>query len=125
LTADDGFPDQGAVLIRSRQASDRLGATKMDRPEWLAIDQAACTVYCTLTNNGRRGRSNHPAVDAANPRANNTMVHIIQWTEDGDFDATVFRWKHLVLAGNPANQRRAACCGSRPTSNPGRCTGAR
>ncbi len=108
LTSDNGFPDQGAVLIRSRQASDRLGATKMDRPEWIAIDQDARTVYCTLTNNNRRGRQDHPAVDAANPRANNSMGHIIQWTEDGDFDSTTFRWKHLLLAGNPDNERPEA-----------------
>jgi secreted PhoX family phosphatase len=108
LTADNGFPDQGAVVIRSRQASDVLGATKMDRPEWIAIDPNARTVYCTLTNNSRRGRPDHPAVDAANPRANNTMGHIIQWTEDGDFGATTFRWKHLLLAGDPANQRPEA-----------------
>jgi uncharacterized protein len=108
LTADHGFPDQGAVLIRSRQASDRLGATKMDRPEWIAIDQDARTVYCTLTNNSRRGMPNRPAVDAANPRANNTMGHIIEWTEDGDFDATTFSWKHLLLAGDPANERPEA-----------------
>ena len=34
--------------------------------------------------------------------------HIIQWTEDGDFDASTFRWKHLLLAGNPANARPEA-----------------
>jgi len=108
LTDDNGFADQGAVLIRSRQASDLLGATKMDRPEWIAIDQDARTLYCTLTNNTRRGMPNRPAVDAANPRANNTMGHIIQWTEDDDFDATTFSWKHLLLAGDPANERPEA-----------------
>ncbi len=106
LTADNGFPDQATVLIRSRQASDLLGATKMDRPEWIAIDQDARTVYCTLTNNSRRGMPNRPAVDAANPRANNTMGHIIQWTEDGDFDAS-----HVPLetpaAGRRPGQRAA------------------
>lgn len=108
LTADHGFSDQGAVLIRSRQASDLLGATKMDRPEWIAIDQNTRTLYCTLTNNSRRGMPNRPAVDAANPRAKNTMGHIIQWTEDDDFDATLFSWKHLLLAGDPANARPEA-----------------
>jgi len=108
LTAANGFADQGAVLIKSRQASDRLGGTKMDRPEWLAIDQKAKTVYCTLTNNSNRGVGNNPGIDAANPRANNVMGQIIQWTEDGDFDGTSFRWKHLVLAGDPANQRPEA-----------------
>ncbi|MDP3225374.1 MAG: DUF839 domain-containing protein, partial [Rubrivivax sp.] len=38
LTAANGFADQGEVLIKARQASDTLGATKMDRPEWVAID---------------------------------------------------------------------------------------
>jgi uncharacterized protein len=108
LTAANGFADQGAVLIRSRQASDRLGATKMDRPEWLAVDQNGKTVYCTLTNNSQRGEKDRPAPDAANPRANNVMGQIIQWTEDGDFDGTSFRWKHLVLAGDPANPRPEA-----------------
>jgi secreted PhoX family phosphatase len=41
LTAANGFADQGEVLIKARQASDLLGATKMDRPEWLAIDPRA------------------------------------------------------------------------------------
>ena len=108
LTAAHGFADQGSVVIRSRQASDLLGGTKMDRPEWLAIDQDARTVYCTLTNNSSRGAKDMPGVDAANPRANNVMGQIIQWTEDGDFDATTLRWSHLMLAGDPANERPEA-----------------
>ncbi|MBN8494536.1 MAG: PhoX family phosphatase [Burkholderiales bacterium] len=108
LTAANGFADQGAVLIKSRQASDRLGATRMDRPEWLAVDQKGKTVYCTLTNNSNRGAKDMPGPDAANPRANNVMGQIIQWTEDGDFDSASFRWKHLMLAGDPANERPEA-----------------
>jgi secreted PhoX family phosphatase len=108
LTAANGFADQGEVVIKSRQASDRLGATKMDRPEWLAIDQATRQVYCTLTNNSQRGEKERPSPDAANPRANNVMGQIIQWTEEGDFDSTTMRWSHLVLAGDPANQRPEA-----------------
>jgi secreted PhoX family phosphatase len=108
LTAANGFADQGEVVIRLRQASDRLGATKMDRPEWLAIDQKGGEVYCTLTNNSSRGQPNFPGVDAANPRANNTMGTVIRWKEDGDFDATSMRWNHLVLAGDPANTRPEA-----------------
>ena len=105
LTAANGFADQGAVVIQARQASDALGGTKMDRPEWLAIDQKAGEVYCTLTNNSSRGQPNFPGVDAANPRANNTMGCVIRWKEDGDFDGTTFKWNHLVLAGDPANAR--------------------
>ncbi len=108
LTPANGFADPGEVVIKTRQASDRLGATKMDRPEWLAIDQAAREVYCTLTNNSARGAPGMPGPDAANPRANNVMGQIIRWKEDGDFDATTFRWNHLVLAGDPANARPEA-----------------
>ena len=108
LTAANGFTDQGEVLIKARQASDLLQATKMDRPEWLTIDTKTGWVYCTLTNNSSRGQPNMPAVDAANPRANNSMGQIIRWKEEGDFDGIAFKWNHLVLAGDPANERAEA-----------------
>ncbi len=108
LTAANGFADQGEVLIKSRQASDLLGATKMDRPEWLAIDPNNGYVYCTLTNNSSRGAKDMPGVDAANPRANNVMGQIIRWQDDRDFDGATFKWNHLVLCGDPANQRAEA-----------------
>lgn len=107
LTAANGFADQGDVLIKARQASDALGATKMDRPEWVAIDRERW-VYCTLTNNSNRGQAGHPGVDAANPRANNVMGQIIRWREDGDHDGATFEWNHFVLAGDPANERAEA-----------------
>lgn len=107
LTAAQGFADQGEVLIKSRQASDALGATKMDRPEWIAVDKQGF-VYCTLTNNSNRGGANQPGVDAANPRANNSMGHIIRWKEDGDFDGERFAWNHFLLAGDPGNERAEA-----------------
>jgi len=108
LTAANGFADQGEVVIKARQASDALGATKMDRPEWLAVDAASGEVYCTLTNNSERGQPGKPGVDAANPRANNVMGAVIRWKDDGDFDGTSMRWSHLVLAGDPANARTEA-----------------
>ena len=108
LTNDRGFADQGEVVVKARQASDALGATKMDRPEWLAIDEGSRWVYCTLTNNSQRGQDGQPGVDAANPRAGNTMGSIIRWREDGDFDGETFEWNHLVLAGDPANERPEA-----------------
>jgi secreted PhoX family phosphatase len=108
LTAVNGFADQGEVVIKARQASDLLGATRMDRPEWIAIDPLGGEVYCTLTNNTARGSAGAPAPDAANPRADNTMGHIVRWKEDGDLDAERFRWNHLLLAGDPAAQRPEA-----------------
>lgn len=108
LTAANGFADQGEVLIKSRQASDLLGATKMDRPEWLTIDPQSGWVYCTLTNNSQRGTPGKPGVDAANPRANNVMGQILRWKDENDFDGRTFEWNHLVLAGDPNNQRADA-----------------
>lgn len=112
LTPANGFADQGEVLVKARQASDAFGATRMDRPEWMAIDPLQGTVYCTLTNNADRGKPGQPGADAANPRNGNTHGHIIRWDEGalpgGDFDATVFRWNHLVLAGDPAQARPEA-----------------
>jgi uncharacterized protein len=108
LTVANGFADQGEVMIKARQASDILQATKMDRPEWLTIHTETGWVYCTLTNNSARGQKDQPGVDAANPRANNAMGQIIRWKDDGDFDGAGFTWNHLVLAGDPANARPEA-----------------
>ena len=108
LTAANGFADQGEVLVKTRQACDALGATKMDRPEWVAVSPVDGYVYCTLTNNRSRGTAGNPAVDAANPRANNSMGQIIRWKEDGDFDGDTFVWNHLLLAGDPENVRAEA-----------------
>ena len=108
LTAANGFADQGELVIKTRQASDLLGATRMDHPEWLAIDPMSRQVLCTLTNNTSRGKPGQPGVDPANPRADNTMGHIIRWTDDGDFDGQTMVWDHLMLAGDPANPREQA-----------------
>ena len=54
------------MLIKTRQAADRLGATMMDRPEWGAVHPETREVYMTMTmtNNSRRGNtpasSNNP-----------------------------------------------------------------
>jgi uncharacterized protein len=108
LSPERGFATQGDVLIKSRQASDILGGTKMDRPEWIAFDPKTKEVYCTLTNNSRRGQPTFPGVDAVNPRAANAMGQIVRWKEEGDLDGLTFRWTHFVLAGDPANERADA-----------------
>ena len=108
LTAANGFADQGEVLVRTRQAHDLLGATKMDRPEWMAVDPVRRWVYCALTGNAERGAAGRPGPDAANPRAANTMGHILRWQEDGDFDGATFSWQQFVLAGEPGAARPGA-----------------
>ncbi len=102
LTPENGFADQGEVLIKTRQAADRLGATKMDRPEWIAVNPRTQDVYCTLTNNDRRGTTGQPANDAANPRSQNVFGHIIRWVEDGqNASARSFQWQQFVQCGDP------------------------
>ncbi|MCQ9375622.1 PhoX family phosphatase [Methyloversatilis sp. XJ19-13] len=105
LTSANGFNSQGDVVIMCRQAADLLGATKMDRPEWVAVHPTTREVYFTLTNNSGR-----TVTDAANPRANNVHGHIIRFNENGgDVAATGFQWDIFAecgdkLSSNPARQ---------------------
>jgi secreted PhoX family phosphatase len=108
LTPANGFASQADILIGARLAADALGATYMDRPEWVAVHPQSKEVFCTLTNNSARGKGK-PALkdtplgaDAANPRAPNTMGHIVRWQENGgDSAATRFVWEVFLQAGDP------------------------
>ena len=94
---------QAEICVFTRIAADRVGATKMDRPEWGAVAPDG-SVYMTMTNNSTRGGAPPaPGTDEANPRRVNRYGHIIRWREDGDMDATTFEWDIFVLAGDPAN----------------------
>lgn len=100
LDAAHGFASQGDIAIRCRQAADLAGATKMDRPEWIAVHPNSGEVYVTLTNNVKRGADG--ATDAANPRPNNVYGHIVRWREAGhDAAAERFAWDIFALAGDP------------------------
>ena len=102
-----GFPSQAEVVINARAAADVVGATKMDRPEWIAVHPTTKEVYCTLTNNTARGTDKGPAVDAANPRANNVYGHIIRWREqDRDPAPRALRGRCLCSAAIHRCQRR-------------------
>jgi len=102
LTAANGFADQADVLVKTRLAADKVGATRMDRPEWIAVNPHNKDVYCTLTNNSNRGTGSNAAPDAANPRARNVFGHIIRWAESGaDAAATSFEWNIFVQCGDP------------------------
>lgn len=99
LSAENGFNDQGDVMIDARLAADLLGATPMDRPED-AQPRGDGTAYIMLTNNSRRKPDQ---VDAANPRADSSFGHIIEIKEDnGDHAATKGTWSILVTCGDPA-----------------------
>lgn len=98
LTPEAGFRDQAEVLVNARGAADVVGATPMDRPEWIAAHPTTREMYVSLTNNDQRGKTH--AVDAANPRPHNVHGQILRWREEGDAPAaTRFRWDLLLLAG--------------------------
>jgi len=108
LEASNGFGSQADILVRAREAADRVGATKMDRPEWIAVHPRTREVYATLTNNSRRGREGFPGADAANPRAPNIYGHILRWREqDANPAAERFDWSVFLLAGDPAQSDAA------------------
>lgn len=91
------FADMGALLIDTRLAADAVGATMMDRPEWVTVHPSTGEGYCTLTNNSGR-----TTTDDANPREANVYGQIIRWREaGGDAAALTFEWDLFVLAGNP------------------------
>ncbi len=109
----DGFDSQGEVLIRVRDAADRLGATKMDRPEDIETNPATGAVFMAMTNNSNRvetapGDKPGTGKNAANPRANNRFGHIIEVREDGgDPAAAKFQWSMFMLCGPKGDESRA------------------
>ena len=101
LTVENGFADQAAVLVYARQAADRVGATPMDRAEWIASDPVTREMFVTCTNNTSRTDAQR---NAANPRSVNSFGHLIRWTETGNsVAATTFAWRVLALAGDGVN----------------------
>lgn len=103
LTPANGFADLADILVNTRLAADHVGATKMDRPEWGAIDPNTGEVYFTLTNNSRRTQAQ---VDAANPRAENNFGQIVRWHyANGDHTRATFTWDLFVIAGTARQSR--------------------
>ncbi|MCB2099354.1 MAG: PhoX family phosphatase [Rhodobacterales bacterium] len=98
---------QAEVCVYSRQAGSAVGATTMDRPEWITTNPNAAEVYCSLTNNKNRGikpnaGGDETPVGGPNPRKDNRYGQIVRWRPaGGDHAADAFAWDLFVLAGNP------------------------
>ena len=103
LTPENGFSSQAEVLIHARLAATQVGATTMDRPEWVAVHPTEPTVFCTLTNNKNRGVAENQPLNGPNSRAENHYGQIVRWqpTSGQHTDAT-FNWDLFLLAGNPS-----------------------
>lgn len=107
LTAANGFADQADVLVHARLAGTHVGATPMDRPEWIVIHPKTGEVYASLTNNSERGNKGKPGADAANPRERNRFGQIVRWRETGNNAAsTTFSWDLFVIAGDPVQPEK-------------------
>ncbi len=87
----ESFDDQADILVHARVAATLVGATPMDRPEWVTVAPNG-DVYCTLTNNTKREQP-----DPANPVAPNPYGQIIRWQEENDYLGTRFKWDHFLV----------------------------
>jgi len=114
LTPDATGMDAAEIAIFTRTAASKVGATTMDRPEWVAVNPTATEAYCCLTNNSRRGARNDDgslrtnaggdqmAVNAPNPRETNEYGQIVRWRpHDHNHASNTFDWDLYVMAGNP------------------------
>ena len=88
------FSDMAELLVNTRIASDLVGATPMDRPEWTTIGKDG-SVFWTLTNNTRREE-----VNAANTEAPNNDGHIIRTKDDDDYMGDTFTWEFFIIASS-------------------------
>ena len=129
--ASYAFANQADVYVNARLAADAVGATKMDRPEWGAVNPANGEVYMTLTNNSSANRT-PGKTDAANPRAyadadgrqgsGNPNGHIIRWKEkDGASTAMAFDWDIFLFGAEedmPANVNLSGLTAKNSMSSP-------
>ncbi|MFR9776026.1 PhoX family protein [Micromonospora sp. MS34] len=92
------------VLTFTRLAADKVGATKMDRPEDVEPSQLTGKVYVALTNNTDRGKAGKAPADEANPRNLNKHGQILELVEDrGDNTSETFAWSLPIVCGDPAD----------------------
>ena len=124
------FDNLADICVNSRLAADAARATRMDRPEWTAVNPKNGEIYITMTENPDRGNTTavsnnnvmNPDVDPANPRywvdskgitsqnaaaiaaqRGNVNGHIMRIRETGDSaGAETFNWD-IFLFGAQAN----------------------
>jgi hypothetical protein len=107
LTPEATGMDEAEIAIHTRMAASEVGATTMDRPEWVAVNPIAVEAYCCLTNNKNRAikpnaGGDETPVNGPNPRAENRYGQIVRWyPANDDHGAEDFNWDLYVMAGNP------------------------
>ncbi|WP_136439851.1 PhoX family protein [Pacificoceanicola onchidii] len=107
LTPETTGMEIADLLVHARMAGSKVGATTMDRPEWIAVNPVKVEAYCALTNNKNRGvkpnaGGDETPVGGPNPRETNHYGQIVRWRpEREDHGAAAFTWDLYVMAGNP------------------------
>ncbi|MEU6877470.1 PhoX family protein [Streptomyces sp. NPDC046712] len=90
------------VYVFTRLAGDKVGATKMDRPEDVEPSPRTGRVYVALTNNSNRGKTGYAPADEANPRNLNKHGQVLELAEHWDDPASDgFAWRLFLVAGDP------------------------
>jgi len=108
LTPESTGMEAAEIYVFSRVAGSKVGATTMDRPEWVAVNPVAIEGYCCLTNNKNRGLKpnaggDETPVNGPNPREANNYGQIVRWyPANQDHADTAFSWDLFVMAGNPS-----------------------
>jgi len=125
------FTSQAEIYVHTRLAADAVGATKMDRPEWGAVNHANGEIYFALTNNSAANRTPATA-DAANPRSyndkdgklgsGNPNGHIIRFKEQDNMSTALgFKWDIFVFGAEedmPANVNLSKLTANNSFSSP-------
>lgn len=124
LTEETTGMKMDEICVFTRQAASKVGATTMDRPEWVAVNPVAIEAYCALTNNSNRAvlkdgkmRTNAGGdvmeLNAVNPREGNEFGQIVRWYPENDDHADgKFKWDLFVMAGNPDVHKDSPYAGS-------------
>jgi len=125
LTPETTGMPAAEIAIFTRTAASKVGATTMDRPEWVAVNPTAIEAYCCLTNNSRRGAKDDAGnirtnaggdamtLNAPNPRETNNYGQIVRWRPEGNNHANAgFAWDLYVMAGNPTVHKEGPYAGS-------------
>lgn len=99
------------VLVHTRIAADKLGATKMDRCEDVQPSLHSRRVYVACTNNSDRAKPGKAGVDEPNPRAENRDGHIVEIDELGEQTSLRFAWNLMLVCGDPATDENTYFAG--------------
>jgi secreted PhoX family phosphatase len=94
-----GFGSQAEVLVFARAAASLVGATPLDRPEWVAMDPRSRRVFVSLTKGASDPYGRVLAIDEDDARPDATSFRASVFAQGGP---------RLAVAGSPTNDAHPA-----------------